>query len=99
MDVIQVEIRGISMTTNDPKELVRRFYEIFCSGDIDALDQIIDGNYLDHRPNPQQTPGIEGVKHKIVNARAPFAEIRCTIDDQITEGKKVVTRSTWLFTD
>ena len=82
------------MSTEDNKALVRRFYEAIDKGDIDAMDELVAEDYLDHSPPPWPfPPGREGLKE----AFRLFWEAtpgRHVIEDQIAEGDRVVTRLT-----
>ena len=44
------------MSTDENKELVRRFYEEIDSGNLDAMDQLVAEDYVDHNPPP--FPGL-----------------------------------------
>jgi steroid delta-isomerase-like uncharacterized protein len=77
------------------KQLVRRFYTEIDKGNIDAMDELVAEDYLDHNPPP--FPGLakgrEGLKQafKIFWDATPGYH---QIEDQIAEGDKVVTRMT-----
>ena len=45
------------METDDNKALVRRFYEEIDAGNIDAMDELVAEDYLDHNP---RFPGLSG---------------------------------------
>lgn len=80
-------------TLEENKALVRRLYEALDRGDVDALDEIVAEDYVDHSPPP--FPGLgsgrEGVKQafRIFWQATPGYH---RIEDQIAEGDKVVTR-------
>jgi predicted ester cyclase len=82
------------MTADENKALVRRFYEEIDKGNVDAMDQMVDQNYIDHNPTPfVSATGLEGLKQsfKVFQKATPGYHI---IEDQIAEGDKVVTRLT-----
>ena len=82
------------MTPDENKTLVRRFYEEIDKGNIDAMDQFVAEDYIDHNPAPfVAATGLEGLKQsfKIFEKATPGYHI---IEDQIAEGDKVVTRLT-----
>jgi predicted ester cyclase len=83
------------MSPDDNKRLVARFYEEIDRGNIDAMDYLVDENYIDHNPPPFPglPPGREGLKQafRIFSKATPG---RHEIEDQIAEGDKVVTRMT-----
>jgi predicted ester cyclase len=83
----------MSIETN--KALVRRFYTEIDRGNLDAMDEIVAVDYLDHNPPPFPglAPGREGLKQSFrLFATATPGYHR--IEDQIAEGDKVVTRLT-----
>jgi predicted ester cyclase len=82
------------MTPDESKALVRRFYEEIDKGNIDAMDQFVAEDYVDHNPAPfVAATGLEGLKQsfRIFEKATPGYHI---IEDQIAEGDKVVTRLT-----
>ena len=82
------------MSTEENKALVRRFYEEIDKGNIDAVDELVAEDYLDHDPPPFPVPpGREGVKvaFRIFWEATPGRHV---VEDQIAEGDKVVTRLT-----
>jgi predicted ester cyclase len=77
------------------KALVRRLYAILDAGDVDALDEIMADDYVDHSPPP--FPGLESGREGVKQAFRMFWEAtpgRHEIEDQVAEGDKVVTRLT-----
>jgi predicted ester cyclase len=77
------------------KALVRRFYAEIDAGNIDAMDDLVAVDYVDHSPPPfpDLGSGREGLKQsfRIFWEATPG---RHEIEDQIAEGDKVVTRLT-----
>ena len=78
------------------KAIARRALEVFGSGDLDALDDLVAENALDHdTQNPHgDIRGPEGAKQTAAMYRAAFSDLQITIEDQIAEGDKVVNRWT-----
>ena len=75
------------------KAAARRFFEIWESGDLDALDDVAAPDVVDHDPyNPHGREGLEGTKQTISMYREAFPDVRFEIEDQIAEGEMVVTR-------
>ncbi|GAA2784289.1 ester cyclase [Nonomuraea dietziae] len=83
------------MSTDENKALVRRYYAEIDRGDIDALDELVAEDYLDHSPPPFPgfAPGREGLKEifRLFWEATPGTH---DIEDQIAEDDKVVTRLT-----
>lgn len=73
------------------KALVRRFFAtVFNAGDVDAADDLVRADYLQH--NPIAPPGREGVKTFVRGLRAAFPDLQLEIADLVAEGDRVVTR-------
>jgi len=82
------------MSTDENKAIVRRFYEEIDKGNLDAMDELVAEDYIDHNPPPFPiAPGREGLKQafKLFWEATPGYH---RIEDQIAEGDKVVTRLT-----
>lgn len=83
------------MSTEENKALVRRYYAEIDRGNIDALDELVAEDYLDHSPPPFPgfAPGREGLKEifRLFWEATPGTH---DIEDQIAEDDKVVTRLT-----
>jgi ketosteroid isomerase-like protein len=50
------------MSIEENKRLVRRFYQEVEAGNLDAMDELVAGDYVDHSPPPFPAfaPGREG---------------------------------------
>jgi serine phosphatase RsbU (regulator of sigma subunit)/predicted ester cyclase len=83
------------MASEEKKALVRRFYEAHAKGDLDAMREMMAPNFADRSLHPgQEEADREAYIRGIAEDQAAFSDIRFTIDDQIAEGDKVVTRYT-----
>ena len=83
------------MNSQDNKALVRRFYEEIDKGNLDAMDELVAENYIDHNPPP--FPGLGSGREGLKKAFEIFWKATPgyhRIEDQIAEGDKVVTRMT-----
>jgi steroid delta-isomerase-like uncharacterized protein len=77
------------------KLIIRRFFEeIFNQGNLAVADEIVGVAYINHNAAPTETPGREGLKQFVSYARAGLRDLQFTVDDQLAEGDKVVTRWT-----
>jgi steroid delta-isomerase-like uncharacterized protein len=76
------------------KTLARRWFEdLFNRGDLDAAQEILSAEFVDHLPREEER-GLEELKQYIMKYRAAFPDIRDTIDELVAEGEKVVVRWT-----
>ena len=83
------------MTIEENKALVRRFYEEIDRGNLEAMDELVGEDYLDHNPPP--FPGLASGREGLKQAFKIFWEAtpgNHHIEEQIAEGDKVVTRLT-----
>ncbi len=77
------------------KSISRRLIEEgFNRGNLSVVDELIADNYANHDTPPGLPAGREGIKQFISMYRAAFPDLYTTIDDQIADGDKVVTRWT-----
>lgn len=75
------------------KALARRLFEdIWNKGDLDAFDEIYAPDIVNHTLPPGIPQGIEGNKMFTKMYLTAFPDTKMTIDLQIAEGDKVVTR-------
>ncbi len=75
------------------KALVRRWLAEMDKRNWSAADELVAADYIDHSPPlPGTAPGREAVKQANAMLYAAFPDARHTIEDQIAEGDKVVTR-------
>jgi len=74
------------------KGVVRKFYEVFNTGDLDAADGVVAVNYDNHSV-PGQRIGLEGFKQAVRSFRTAFPDLRITIEEELAEGDIVATRT------
>ena len=84
------------LTPDRNKALVCRWLEeVFSHGDLDAADGLFTPNYALHDPSfPLDVYGTEGVKHYVSAYCVAFPDLEVTVEDQLAEEDKVVTRWT-----
>jgi steroid delta-isomerase-like uncharacterized protein len=82
----------VSIDSN--KALVRRYYdEVLSAGKIEVLAELLAPSFASHGADGR-TFGAEEYRAAVVASRTAFPDLRVTIEDQIAEGDKVVTRWT-----
>lgn len=83
------------MSTEDNKNLIRRFYEeVFNKKNVAALDAFYAPDHVDHTLPPGMPTSPEGTKQGIAMIMTALPDLHVTIEDMIAEGDKVVTRFT-----
>ena len=80
------------MSADENKALVRRFFRAMGEGDLDAMRGMMAPGFVDRSVLPGQEPDREGYLQGIVEEDATFSVISFTIEYQVAEGDKVVTR-------
>ena len=82
------------MSTEENKAIVRRVYDAINTNDPDALDGLMAADMDSNTRFAHPDGGLAGFKESFKTALASFPDYSITIDDQIAEGNKVVTRYT-----
>src|SRR5262245_57505289 len=82
------------MSAEENKAVMRRIFELFNTGNLALVDEVIAADVIDHQAPPGIAPGRAGFKQLIAAFRAAFPDLQMTIDDILADGDKVVTRST-----
>lgn len=74
--------------------LIRRaFEEVYNQGNLDTVDELVSSDFVAHSAS-QDIHGPAGMKRYVAALREAFPDLHMTIDDQILDGDKVVTRWT-----
>jgi steroid delta-isomerase-like uncharacterized protein len=83
------------MSTAANKAIVRRFYEeVFNQRNIDAIDELVGAEFINHDPTPVASRDIDSMKQFIKTLTQAFPDHHHAIEDLIAEGDKVVMRCT-----
>jgi len=83
----------VSSEQENNKALARRFLEARVEGDLDAIDQMMAPDFVNHtKLLPGEEPGREGAKRAIARYAAAFSNSGVLVEDQVAAGDKVVTR-------
>jgi serine phosphatase RsbU (regulator of sigma subunit)/predicted ester cyclase len=82
------------MSAEENMALARRFMEARIKGDLDAVDETLAPDFVNHTSLLSvQEPDREGVKRVTAQLSAAVSNANVHIEDQIAAGDKVVTRS------
>src|SRR4029079_4275711 len=72
-----------------------RYYEIIDAGDVSRIEEVLAQDFVSHSPPfPGLPETLEGVRPGWAISRAAFASYRHVIEDQFSDGDRVVTRVT-----
>ncbi|HZG63210.1 MAG TPA: ester cyclase [Rubrobacteraceae bacterium] len=81
--------------SEENKAIARRALEEVFSGqgNLDVADELFAPNYVGHDPaSPGDIRGPEGAKEFAGMYRSAFPDVQMSVEDQVAEGEKVVTR-------
>ena len=82
------------MSAQENKATTRRFFELYSSGDFDGASQLVAENVIVHG-FPGLRPGRENYKQVGQMFAGAFPDHQSIVEDQIAEGDRVVTRTTF----
>jgi predicted ester cyclase len=83
---------GTSVSVEENMALARRFLQARGKGDLDAMEQMMAPEFVDHTLAPGQELDREGYKRRVAEYAAAFSDLTYTIEDQVAGADKVVTR-------
>lgn len=84
------------MSIEENKALVARFVrEAEQDGNLALIDELLPPDFVDHTPLPGLPPTREGVKALFAALKTAFPDLVITIQEQVAEGDRVVTRKTF----
>jgi steroid delta-isomerase-like uncharacterized protein len=82
-------------STEQNKLVAQRFgQQVWGRGDMQAADEVLEDDFVEHNPAPGQAPGREGHKQVLKVWRAAFPDLTITADDVLADGDKVALRWT-----
>ncbi len=81
--------------SEENKVLVRRLIKEVEKGNLDVIDEVLAPDFVDRDVLPGQGQDRKDYKRGLSEDRAAFSNLDITIEDQIAEGDKVVTRCRW----
>jgi steroid delta-isomerase-like uncharacterized protein len=67
-------------------------------GHIDSIAKYVWEDVVEQVPFPGQGPGIDGLKDVLRGMRTAFPDLHFSVEEQIAEGDKVLTRFEWTGT-
>ncbi len=84
------------MNVEKNKQIVRRFIEeAINKRDIDAAGAYVADDVVEQVPFPAQGPGLAGLKDALRALLTAFPDMRWSVEEQIAEDDKILTRFTW----
>jgi predicted ester cyclase len=90
---VSKEEASVSSVEENNKALVRRFIEEFYNrGNLDVADELLAPNFVARDALTGEEASIEDYKREIAEQAATSSDLHFSIEEQIAEGEKVVTR-------
>jgi steroid delta-isomerase-like uncharacterized protein len=87
------------MNVDDNKRLVEAFVvEVLNKRNVDAAGNYVAEDVVEQVPFPNQGPGLIGLKDVLSRLFAAFPDMHWTIEEQMAESDKVMTRFVWTGT-
>jgi predicted ester cyclase len=80
------------MSKNNTQIARRVLEEIFERGNLDAADELIHPEFVNHEAPPSNPHGPEGLKETVGWLRELWGPMRFEVEDEISEDDKVVAR-------
>ena len=82
--------------SDENKKLVQRLIrEAQEGGNLAVIDELMAEDFVDHSPLPGLPPTREGVAMLFAGMKQAFPDLRITIEEQIADEEKVVSRKTF----
>jgi steroid delta-isomerase-like uncharacterized protein len=82
--------------SKDSKTRIREFIDrVLTAGEIEATGDYFHADMVEEVPFPGQGPGLQGLKETLTRIRHAFPDSKWTVEEQIAEGNKVLTRFSW----
>ncbi len=84
------------MSTEELKATIRRVNdEAWNKGNLDALDELCDADFVRHKPPFPDIEGLEAGKQFVADCRISYPDLQLTLDEIIVEGDASAIRWTY----
>lgn len=81
------------MSNQNKKVVQRAIEEVYNEGRLDVVDELVSRDFVVH-VSSEDFHGPAALKQYVATLREAFPDLQLTIDDQIADGDRVVTRWT-----
>jgi steroid delta-isomerase-like uncharacterized protein len=82
--------------SEDNKAHIREFIDrVLTAGEIDATGDYFHSDVVEEVPFPGQGPGLHGLKETLTRIRRAFPDLQWSVEEQMAEENKVLTRFLW----
>ncbi len=81
------------MSNTEKQSVQRLIVEVWGRGDLSQLSELLDPSVIVHvGTHKEPIVGVEGCRQLFATLQAIFGDVEFTIEDQLQDGDKVVTR-------
>ena len=80
--------------SEENKAVLDRINDVFNGGDMDAVDELLAEDFVEHNPMPGGESDREGFKQMVAGVREAFPDLETERHLQVAEGEYVVERWT-----
>jgi steroid delta-isomerase-like uncharacterized protein len=98
MVTISLNAKGPMSTQHNCAQVTSFIEEGINQGHIDSIAKYVWEDVVEQVPFPGQGPGIEGLKDVLHGMRTAFPDLHFSVEEQMAEGDKVLTRFEWTGT-
>jgi steroid delta-isomerase-like uncharacterized protein len=82
--------------SEDHKARIRAFIDrVLTGGAIDATGDYFHSDVVEEVPFPGQGPGLHGLKETLTRLRRAFPDLHWSVEEQLAEDTRVLTRFIW----
>ena len=73
--------------------MLRLYEEVFNAGNLEAIDEIVADDFVEHEVLPPGIPQGRGAPQALVTMmRGAFPDFHATVEEMLEDGNKVITR-------
>jgi steroid delta-isomerase-like uncharacterized protein len=91
LDFVYSQVRGNSMSTEDNKALIVRYFD-FLNQDNLLSEEFLDSGFVYHDPGLQDVTDLASVREWVAAGLDAFPDQHSTIEDLVAEGDRVMCR-------
>lgn len=77
------------MTTEQTKEVIRRYINIWNGGDLSAFDEVLDDNFVYRGSGGTEYRGLQENKEAFQAVRNAFPDLELSLENIVAEGNQV----------
>ena len=83
------------MSEHNKARIAEFLDRVLSAGEVSAAGEYFHGDMVEEVPFPGQGPGLAGLEATLVALRTAFPDMRWSIQEQLAEDNRVLTRFVW----